>query len=133
MDIIESFKTRLSKALSISGLTQAELARKSGIHRQIISDYLKGKYDAKQDKILKLSKALNVNAEWLLGYNDGKSSNSEINFTDRDIDKYFNNIHYYKGQKVNEMQRKFMRNSIKSFLEIQLEMTKDHNNKKQGD
>ena len=34
----------------------------------MISDYLAGKYKAKQDNIYTLSKTLNINEGWLMGY-----------------------------------------------------------------
>lgn len=109
-------------------MTQSELAKKTGIGRNSISDYLKGKYLAKQKHMMALAKALNVNKAWLMGYDTYNN-----NFTDKDIDRFFDSIHYYRGQKINEMQRKFMRDSIKSFLETQREMSKDQDNKKKGD
>ena len=47
----------------------AELARRVNIGRNSICDYLKGKYEAKQDKLHSLVKALNVDEGWLMGYN----------------------------------------------------------------
>lgn len=64
----EPFYKRLKEALSLSGLTQAELSKKSGIWASSISDYLNNKYEAKQDKVDLLAKALNVSPSWLLGY-----------------------------------------------------------------
>ena len=45
------FQQRLKEAIENMGITQAELSRRSGISRASITDYLKGKYEAKQDKI----------------------------------------------------------------------------------
>lgn len=64
----ESFANRLSKALIIRNMKPIDLANKSGINKGIISAYLKGTYIAKQDKIYALSKALNINEAWLMGF-----------------------------------------------------------------
>ena len=62
------FAQRLSIALSTRQMKPIELANKSGIDKAAISQYLSGKYKAKQDNIFALSKVLNVNPEWLMGY-----------------------------------------------------------------
>lgn len=62
------FQQRLKEAIENMGITQAELSRRSGISRASITDYLKGKYKAKQRAIFALAQALDVDAFWLLGY-----------------------------------------------------------------
>jgi len=64
----ESFANRLSKALSIRNMRPIDLANKSGINKAIISQYLSGRYKAKQDNIYLLSEALNINESWLMGF-----------------------------------------------------------------
>lgn len=66
--MIEDFSTRLKKALKEKNMKASELSKKTGIKAPMISDYLKGKYKAKQDKIYLISKALNVNEAWLMGF-----------------------------------------------------------------
>ena len=61
------FKDRLREAMSNAGLNQSELAHKAGITQSSISDWLKGKYLAKQDKVDLLARALNVSPAWLMG------------------------------------------------------------------
>lgn len=63
----ESFKDRLNKAISEKGIKPAELARRTGINKSSITAWLKGDYEAKQDNIFKLAKALNVSEAWLMG------------------------------------------------------------------
>ena len=65
---MNTFQSRLKEALANSGLSQAELARRANIGRNSISDYLKGKYEAKQDKLHSLARVLNVDEGWLMGY-----------------------------------------------------------------
>lgn len=68
MDKIATFQERIISAIAEKSITQAELARETGIWASAISDYVKGKYDAKQDKLSLLAKALNVSETWLMGY-----------------------------------------------------------------
>ncbi|MBB1095220.1 helix-turn-helix domain-containing protein [Limosilactobacillus agrestis] len=139
-ELVSTFKDRLREGINYAGLTQSELARRSGIHRAIISDYVRGKYEAKQDKLYELAKVLNVSEAWLMGYDVKKerrhpeevqntnSGNGDI--TSEDIDHYFNGLRSYEGLKISDEQKAFMRNSIKSFLESQKAM---NNKSKQGD
>lgn len=60
------FQYRLLKALNERGMTASELSRLSGIGKSDISNYLNGKYLAKQDKVYLLAKALNVDPGWLI-------------------------------------------------------------------
>lgn len=66
--IIEEFSKRLKEAMSIKNMKAADLSKKTGIKPPLISDYLSGKYKAKQDKVFLLANALNVNEAWLMGY-----------------------------------------------------------------
>lgn len=63
------FQKRLQEAIKSSGLTQSEVAKRSGISRGSITDYLKGRYEAKQDKVYDLAKVLGVRSDWLMGFN----------------------------------------------------------------
>lgn len=64
----ESFANRLSKALMLRNMRPIDLANKSGINKATISEYLAGRYEAKQNNIYILAKALNVNEAWLMGF-----------------------------------------------------------------
>ena len=64
----ESCAARLKKALSIRNMTQAELCQKTKIPKSALSEYLKGLYDPKQDRLLILSEALDVDPVWLMGF-----------------------------------------------------------------
>ena len=77
---MNTFQSRLKEALANSGLSQAELARRANIGRNSISDYLKGKYEAKQDKLHSLARVLNVDEGWLMGYeiSQERNSNSKV-------------------------------------------------------
>ena len=105
-ELVSTFKDRLREGINYAGLTQSELARRSGIHRAIISDYVRGKYEAKQDKLYELAKVLNVSEAWLMGYDVKKerrhpeevqnTNNGNGDITSEDIDHYFNGLTEYK-------------------------------------
>lgn len=58
------FAEQLKIALKKSGKTQKELAEITGISPATITEYLKSKYQPKQDKIDLIASALNVNRNW---------------------------------------------------------------------
>ena len=59
---------RISQALYIRGMKQADLIRVTNIPKSTMSQYVSGDYEPKQDKIYVIAKALNVNEAWLMGY-----------------------------------------------------------------
>ena len=87
-DPIESCATRIKKALSIRNMTQSELCRRTKIATSAMSEYVKGLYDPKQDKIYLMAQALNVDPVWLQGFDvpmekeDKKSSSDELVLTE---------------------------------------------------
>lgn len=64
---------RIKQMMQIRDITQADLARITGIRASSISDYLSGKYQPKQDKIALIADALSVNPGWLMGYDEPKN------------------------------------------------------------
>ena len=58
--IQEDFSVRLKKAMELRKIKASELSKRTNISPPMISDYLKGKYKAKQNNIYQLAKALNV-------------------------------------------------------------------------
>lgn len=72
------FTNRLRQALEFRNMSQSELSRLSGIGKSAISQYLSGEYEAKQENIYLMSKPLNVNPAWLMGF-DVPMVGGEIN------------------------------------------------------
>ena len=64
------FQYRLQKSLSAARMTAKELSEKTGISEANISNYINGKYVAKQDKCFLIAKALNVDPGWLMTGNE---------------------------------------------------------------
>lgn len=67
-DPIESCAIRIKKALSIRNMKQSELCAKTKISKSVLSEYISGVYEPKQDRVFILSQALNVDPVWLMGF-----------------------------------------------------------------
>lgn len=67
-EIVQDISTRLKYAIKLRDISQAELARKTGIDKGSISLYMSGKYQPKSDKVYKLATALDVDPVWLSGF-----------------------------------------------------------------
>ena len=72
------FINRLKTIMNERGITQTELAKRTGIRQSSISDWLNDRYEPKQDKVYIIAKALNVSPAWLLGYDEDIPTN-ELN------------------------------------------------------
>ncbi len=66
--LADTFANRLKKALERNNMTQSQLAKITNIDKSLISNYISGNYNAKQDKLSLLADALNVSETWLMGY-----------------------------------------------------------------
>lgn len=62
------FKDRLNDTLLSLGMSKATLSKKTKIARGTISRYCSGRYVPKFDNVLKIANALNVDPQWLMGY-----------------------------------------------------------------
>jgi len=62
------YKNRVGEALTIRGITQMELAEKSGIKKASINHWVKQRYQPKQVALLKMARVLEVSEMWLAGY-----------------------------------------------------------------
>lgn len=58
---------RLKQLLDEKGISQAELAKRTGINKGALSSYISGRYKPKQNNTFLLAKALDVNEAWLMG------------------------------------------------------------------
>ena len=64
MDI---FKDRLIEAMTLRGMRASELARRTGLSKARISQYVNGKFIPKSDAILLIAEVLQVSELWLMG------------------------------------------------------------------
>ena len=67
---MEQFKDRLIHAMETRGIRAADLAKKTGLSKARISQYVNGKFIPKSDAILLMSEALRVSELWLMGKSD---------------------------------------------------------------
>lgn len=65
---VSTFAQRLAEAMKIREVSQTELHERTGINKSSISTYLKGGYEARQNKVYEIARALNVSEPWLMGY-----------------------------------------------------------------
>lgn len=125
---MDSFQARLRQALSESNMTQSELSRRSGIGRNSISDYVKGKYKASQNNLGAMARALNVDEGWLMGVTDKKErfdarqsgSSAAKPKEAKSVDDLVDEMHSYRGIKISDAQRASMKAILKAYLDTQI-------------
>lgn len=140
-----TFQSRLREAMDEKGISQAELARRTGITRTSISKYLKGTFKAKQQYLSALAKVLDVNEAWLMGLDvdkqrpthysvpkeDGESHVHEPKLryhsdspapTDQNksLDELVDEMHSYRGLEISDAQRESIKAILKAYLDTQL-------------
>ena len=69
-----TFSIRFKQCLKEKNIKQAELARSTNITPSSISDWSKGKYTPKRDKLIIIAEYLSVNPDWLVGDSDTMDS-----------------------------------------------------------
>lgn len=70
MSMEKVFKTRLKEELENSKLTVKQLAEKIGVSLEMVTQYYTTKKLPKLDTFVRICKALNVSADYLLGLSD---------------------------------------------------------------
>lgn len=71
MSVDNLFASRLRQAMTLRRIKQIELCEMTGIPKSAISQYLRGSFEPKQDRLWTLAKALGVSEAWLMGYEVG--------------------------------------------------------------
>ena len=66
MIVLEDIQKRLAEAITQSGISQSELARRLGIKQQQISCYIHGKKMPALDTLANLCKILDADANYIL-------------------------------------------------------------------
>lgn len=68
LERVSATPARIREAMHAAGMSQADLAKASGLPKSSISRYLTGRIEPKQKAIAQLAKALDVTEMWLWGY-----------------------------------------------------------------
>lgn len=89
---MKSFQERLIYAMNKRNLKQSDLVKMTGINKGALSSYINGRYEPKQNNVFLLSKALNVNEAWLLGYDVEMDNNNQNIAFGSELDKIINDI-----------------------------------------
>jgi len=66
---VSNFKERFNQALEIKNIKAVELSRKTGLSEAKISQYRSGFSKPKEDNLMVIAHALDVNPVWLMGLN----------------------------------------------------------------
>lgn len=88
----ELFNTRLKQCLKEKNIKQIELARMTNITASSISDWLKGKYIPKLDKIYIIAECLEVDPNWLIGIKDNNYKKNKIDDYSEELVENVNKI-----------------------------------------
>lgn len=87
----ETFKKRLSHAMSINHITQTKLADQLGISKSMVNSYVQGLYKPKQNALTEMASIMGVNEAWLMGYDVPMTSVEEVRQDEATISYYINN------------------------------------------
>ena len=116
-ELVDTFSNRLKTAMLIRNIKASELSLKTGIAKSSLSEYINGKYEAKQDGVFLLAKALNVNEAWLMGLDvpmeKEVSNNKDFRYAnhnginiegldDDDIEEINRSVEFIRNKKKNE-------------------------------
>mgnify|MGYP002527172924 CR=1 FL=1 len=91
--------TRIKQVMEEKGMTQLDLASKSGVSQSHISRYLNGKYEPKSFHAQKIAEALGVSPVWLMGIEGVDRNNQPTTSGDKsspDIEKALELYRLYK-------------------------------------
>ena len=70
--IIKDLDKRLREAVADSNMTIVDIARKSGVRRDYVWQYLMNYRNPGVYQLLQLAKVLNVSTDWLLGLKEDR-------------------------------------------------------------
>lgn len=79
MDYINDFSSRFKYALKLRNKKAVDVCRVTGLSSALISQYLTGKFEPKNDKAVIIANYLNVSPAWLLGWTDDDKGSDEAN------------------------------------------------------
>lgn len=102
----DTFRNRLTQAMTANGVKAADLAKRTGLSKAQISQYVNGVYEAKQTALYKLAVALNVSEPWLMGHD--VPMGRLIREKGVEETSMFQQIQLYFGKEASELMVKFV-------------------------
>ncbi|MGP1489339.1 MAG: helix-turn-helix domain-containing protein [Peptoanaerobacter stomatis] len=129
----KNFVDIINEVMKEKNINQSELSRKTGITQSTISDWVRGKYLPRQDKIDVLAKALDVQPAYLLGFVDNEPYS--LNKRDiKEIDEYMEQVEQdltnasmmFDGEPMDEESLQLVLSSMR----VGIEMAKKRNKEK---
>lgn len=126
---------RLKKALSLRNMKQSELAKKTGISKSALSQYVSGTIEPRQTNVHLLSKALNVSEAWLMGFDvpiERENKNNPISQLTKEekfeYDKFMNDaVYFFNDDSISNEDKKKLLDSLN---DVFFEIMNDKNKKK---
>ena len=88
-----TFAERLNAIIQEQNIRQIDLCKKTGIGKSAMSQYLRGSFAPKQQKLYDLAEALNVSEAWLMGYDVPRERKIVTSSESDDADSFYFTIH----------------------------------------
>lgn len=94
---MDTVAKRLKIAMHLRNMRQVDIVQATGINKGSLSSYISGKYLPKQANIHLLSKALNIDEQWLLGQDVPMKSFGKCYEEDQDVSEEEQFLNYYRA------------------------------------
>lgn len=129
---------RISEAMKLRDIRQADLVKKTGISKGALSSYISGRYVPKQNNVYLIAKALDVSEAWLMGGDVPMQRIESPTLTRRDTRDIEKILEQTRGQLASQEDLMFDGDpaspeaieSILSAMQIGMELAKKKNKEK---
>ena len=129
---------RISEAMKLRYIRQADLVKKTGISKGALSSYISGRYVPKQNNVYLIAKALDVSEAWLMGGDVPMQRIESPTLTRRDTRDIEKILEQTRGQLTSQEDLMFdgepaspeAIESILSAMQIGMELAKKKNKEK---
>lgn len=129
---------RISEAMKLRDIRQADLVKKTGISKGALSSYISGRYVPKQNNVYLIAKALDVSEAWLMGGDVPMQRIESPTLTRRDTRDIEKILEQTRGQLTSQEDLMFdgepaspeAIESILSAIQIGMELAKKKNKEK---
>lgn len=129
---------RISEAMKLRDIRQADLVKKTGISKGALSSYISGRYVPKQNNVYLIAKALDVSETWLMGGDVPMQRIESPTLTRRDTRDIEKILEQTRGQLTSQEDLMFDGDpaspeaieSILSAMQIGMELAKKKNKEK---